>query len=103
MKSAVDTVGFSLVGGPLFSPWTHATPSPGRTSRVRGLTCLMVVICIGTACGQYGGGLGTLEDPYQIWTPEQMNQIGLHSEDWDKHFALMADIDLGPTWAMTST
>ena len=43
---------------------------------------------------KYGGGSGTTEDPYKIWTPEQMNQIGLHTEDWDKHFILMADIDL---------
>jgi hypothetical protein len=42
----------------------------------------------------YGGGSGTLEDPYQIWTAEQMNTIGLHSEDWNKSFILMADIDL---------
>ena len=44
--------------------------------------------------GTYGGGTGTEEDPYQIWTAEQMNTIGLYGEDWDKHFILMADIDL---------
>jgi hypothetical protein len=42
----------------------------------------------------YGGGSGTLEDPYQIWTAEQMNTIGLNKEDWNKSFILMADIDL---------
>jgi len=43
---------------------------------------------------QYGGGTGEPNDPYLIYTAEQMNEIGLHEEDWDKHFKLMADIDL---------
>jgi len=42
----------------------------------------------------YGGGSGTAEDPYQIWTAEQLNTIGANSADWDKHFKLMADIDM---------
>jgi len=42
----------------------------------------------------YGGGTGTAEDPYQIWTAEQMNTIGLHPKDWDRHFKLMADLDM---------
>lgn len=40
------------------------------------------------AQAQYGGGTGTAEDPYLIYTAEQMNEIGLHKEDWDKHFKL---------------
>jgi hypothetical protein len=43
---------------------------------------------------KYGGGSGTAEDPYQIWTAEQMNSIGADPNDWDKHFKLAADIDL---------
>ncbi len=46
------------------------------------------------AQAQYGGGSGTANDPYLIYTAEQMNAIGLHEEDWDKHFKLMEDIDL---------
>ena len=42
----------------------------------------------------YGGGSGTSIDPYQIWTPEQMNTIGANSTDWNKHFILMVDIDM---------
>ncbi|MBN2511852.1 MAG: hypothetical protein JXB18_02830 [Sedimentisphaerales bacterium] len=42
----------------------------------------------------YGGGRGTAEDPYQIWTAEQLNTIGLSSTDLAKHFKLMADIDM---------
>ena len=44
---------------------------------------------------KYGGGAGTGANPYQIWTAEHMNTIGLNEEDWDKHFVLTADIDLG--------
>jgi len=44
---------------------------------------------------QYGGGSGEPNDPYLIYTAEQMNTIGLNPGDWSAHFALMADIDLG--------
>jgi hypothetical protein len=42
----------------------------------------------------YGGGTGTAGDPYLIYDANQMNAIGANSLDWDKHFKLMADIDL---------
>lgn len=43
---------------------------------------------------QYGGGDGTAAQPYQIWSAEHFRMIGLRPGDWDKHFKLMADIDL---------
>jgi len=43
---------------------------------------------------KYGGGSGTTEDPYLIYTAEQMNKIGLYQEDWHRHFKLMMDINL---------
>jgi hypothetical protein len=43
---------------------------------------------------KYGGGKGEPNDPYLIYTAEQMNTIGAFQRDWDKHFKLMADIDL---------
>jgi hypothetical protein len=43
----------------------------------------------------YGGGAGTAEDPFLIYTAKQMNAIGSNPDDWNKHFRLMADIDLG--------
>jgi len=46
------------------------------------------------AQAKYGGGSGTEAVPYLIYTPEQMNQIGANPGDWNKHFKLMADIDL---------
>jgi hypothetical protein len=60
---------------------------------------VVVVIC---SCGvpahaKYGGGTGEPNDPYFIYTAEQMNEIGLivNWDDLDKHFKLVADIDLG--------
>jgi len=47
-----------------------------------------------TVRAQYGGGTGAPDDPYLIYTAEQMNAIGSNRNDWDKHFKLMADIDL---------
>ena len=46
------------------------------------------------AKAQYGGGTGEPNEPYLIYTAEQMNTIGAEPNDWDKHFKLMADIDL---------
>jgi len=43
----------------------------------------------------YGGGTGQPDDPYLIYTAEQMNEIGANPNDWDKHFKLTANIDLG--------
>jgi Zn-dependent metalloprotease len=41
----------------------------------------------------YAGG-GTPEDPYRVYTTADMNTIGTDSNDWDKHFKLVNDIDL---------
>ncbi len=54
----------------------------------------MLSFCTVPAQGQYGGGSGTTKDPYLIYTAEQMNAIGANPDDWNKHFRLMADIDL---------
>jgi hypothetical protein len=43
---------------------------------------------------KYGGGTGESNDPYLIYTAEQMNTIGAEPNEWGKHFKLMADIDL---------
>jgi len=44
---------------------------------------------------KYGGGTGEPNDPYLIFTAEHLNAIGAEPNDWDKHFQLMGDIDLG--------
>jgi hypothetical protein len=42
----------------------------------------------------YGGGTGEPNDPYLIYTAEQLNSIGLITCDTDKHFKLIADVNL---------
>jgi hypothetical protein len=46
------------------------------------------------SANSYGGGTGQQDDPYLLYTPEQFNSIGVSICDLDKHFKLMADIDL---------
>ena len=43
---------------------------------------------------KYGGGEGTAEEPFLIYESNHMQAIGGDPNDWDKHFRLMADIDL---------
>jgi len=43
---------------------------------------------------KYGGGTGESDLPYLIYTVEHLNTISAETNDWDKHFKLMADIDL---------
>ena len=56
----------------------------------------VIVICLFTsACfAKYSGGNGTAEHPYLIATPNDLNTIGLDSNDWDKHFKMVADVNL---------
>ncbi|MCP4256689.1 MAG: hypothetical protein GY774_04080 [Planctomycetes bacterium] len=56
------------------------------------LFCMFFITC--TAQARYGGGSGTTDDPYLIYTAEQMNMIGAEPNDWDKQFKLMGDVDL---------
>jgi hypothetical protein len=43
---------------------------------------------------KYGGGTGEPNAPYLIYTAEHLNALGAEPDDYDKHFKLMADIDL---------
>jgi len=59
------------------------------------LTFFAVVFLLANiSAGKYGGGDGSAAYPYLITTPADLNDIGNHPEDWDKHFELTADIDL---------
>jgi len=56
---------------------------------------ILGILCASPAVqGKYGGGSGTEEEPYLIYTAEHLNQIGLNDSDLDEHFLLMADINL---------
>jgi hypothetical protein len=67
-----------------------------RISSLLGKITVLLIICFCClpAHAKYGGGSGTPEDPYQIRDANHMQAIGADSNDWDKHFLLMADIDL---------
>lgn len=67
-----------------------------RISSLLGKITVLFVICFFglPAQGKYGGGTGEPNDPYLIYTAEQMNAISADFNDWDKHFKLMANIDL---------
>jgi len=55
---------------------------------------LFFILLISPCSAKYGGGTGDTLSPYLINDPCQLNQIGLDSSDWDKHFKLTNDLDL---------
>lgn len=44
-----------------------------------------------SAPASFAGGSGTEDDPYQVSTPEQLNEVRKY---WDKHFIQINDIDM---------
>jgi len=70
--------------------------SPNEKHKLkRGFLALLALWSLASLVhAKYGGGTGTPEAPYLIYTPEQMNAIGADPNDWDKHFKLMAGIEL---------
>ncbi len=63
---------------------------------LRALTlCLLAAVFARPARGTYGGGLGTSDHPFLVFTAQHLAAVGQEPDDWDKHFKLMADIDLG--------
>ncbi|MBL7186534.1 MAG: hypothetical protein ISS70_09420 [Phycisphaerae bacterium] len=65
----------------------------GKANHMRLLLCVLSLTW--SAKAEYGGGTGEPNDSYLIYNAEQMDSIGAEHNDWDKHFKLMADIDLG--------
>ncbi len=57
---------------------------------------LLIGMCLPAAalCAKYGGGSGTVESPFLIYTVADFSAVGNSPADWDKHFKLMRDIDL---------
>jgi len=76
------------------------TPGLFRSCRQNAVLTILASVVIGVclfpseAQAKYGGGTGTQNSPYLISTAEQMNEIGLSSGDWSRHFTLTADIDM---------
>ena len=65
-------------------------------SQVRRTVIIVISVCLinSTAQAQYNGGTGEPNAPYQIATAEDLILLSHSPLDWDKHFKLMADIDL---------
>ena len=64
---------------------------------------LTAVLCISgnVFAATYGGGTGYSDNPYKIYTAEQLNTIGAESGDWASYFTLMNDIDMSGYTAAT--
>ncbi|RKY10303.1 MAG: hypothetical protein DRP56_01395, partial [Planctomycetota bacterium] len=61
------------------------------------LTALFVSLLITSqvwAAGIYGGGDGSIANPFQIATVAHLNEMHYHSEDYGKHFEMTADVDM---------
>ena len=58
------------------------------------LVLVVVLSCASICFGKYSGGTGEPNNPYQIATAEDLNDIGNHHEDFNKCFLVVADIDL---------
>jgi hypothetical protein len=66
---------------------------------MKGMSLIYILagmICIpGAIAGIYSGGSGTAEEPYQISTVTDWQELTGASGDWDKQFILLNDIDFG--------
>jgi len=63
-------------------------------SRKAAVTFVLLFSLTGVYAGVYSGGVGSAENPFQIATPEDLNEIGDDPCDWDKHFILTVDINM---------
>ncbi|GAG04618.1 unnamed protein product, partial [marine sediment metagenome] len=65
---------------------------------IRKAICLSVLLLAALAgsvsAGTYSGGDGQPENPYRIATPNDLNDIGSHPEDFNDCFILVNDINI---------
>jgi len=53
-----------------------------------------LLLAVAAPAATYSGGKGEQHDPFRIATPQDLNDIGNHPEDWDKFFVLVNDINM---------
>ncbi|NIP26719.1 MAG: hypothetical protein GWN67_15555 [Phycisphaerae bacterium] len=59
------------------------------------IAVLVVICCLGLPVqGKYGGGTGEPNDPYQIADANDLLELGTTTDDYDKHFILIADVNM---------
>ena len=75
---------------------SHFSLFCSRNYQSKAVFSIMVVICllVSRADATYSGGTGEPNNPYRIATPNDLNDIGNHPEDWHKHFVLVNDVNL---------
>jgi hypothetical protein len=73
---------------------------PAKAARRKGMwgfrfvLIAAVLLGVNVSQGRYSGGTGEPNNPYRIATPNDLNDIGSHIEDYNKCFVMVADIDL---------
>jgi hypothetical protein len=55
---------------------------------------LLILLLTAPVQAKYSGGTGEPNNPYQIADANDMNEIGVDPNDWDKHFVMVNDINL---------
>ena len=56
-------------------------------------TCLVICFLVSPVQAKYSGvGTGEPSNPYQIADANDMNEIGLHPEDWGSQFLMVTAI-----------
>jgi hypothetical protein len=58
------------------------------------LSAMVFLLISSPSQGKYSGGTGEPNDPYRIATPNDLNDIGNHVEDFNKYFVMVNDINL---------
>lgn len=68
---------------------------------LRAVVFLAVILSISIPAIAYSGGTGTQINPYQIATSNDLVQLSSNTSDYDKHFIMTNDIDMGNTGTFT--
>jgi len=61
---------------------------------LKALVIAVIVLCLFSNVFAYSGGSGSAEDPYQIGTVADWNELMNTQSDWDANFIMIADINL---------
>jgi hypothetical protein len=55
---------------------------------------LLLLLLPSLSAARYSGGSGEPNDPYRIATPNDLNDIGNHPNNWDQYFVMTNDINM---------
>ena len=67
-----------------------------RKTKVTIRTVLVFLLAfVASSHAEYSGGSGTAAEPYEIGTVADWQELMETAGDWDRHFVLIADLDMG--------